>query len=63
MKQYRVEINLCGYATIFAKDDKEAQEKTKNLSSNEFNWEPFSQEVLDDALIYLENEETQTEGD
>ena len=51
MKTYYVNITLNGYAMVQGDSKKEALEKAKQLTEADFNFEPFSREILDDATI------------
>lgn len=54
MKTYYVNITLNGYAMVQGDSKQEALEKAKQLTEADFNFEPFSQEILDDATILNE---------
>lgn len=51
MKRYHMCISMNGYADIDANSEEEAKAKVLELSYEDFDWESFSQEVLEDACI------------
>lgn len=50
---YNVFVTLTGVARVEANSEEEARQK---VNKNDFNFEPFNQEVIDDAEIYPESD-------
>lgn len=51
MKEYRICVTISGYASVQAESEEEAIRAAMNLGKNDFDWEPFNREVIEDAEI------------
>lgn len=51
MEFARVSITISGYAVVPGKTNEEILENTKKLGKTDFDWEPVTLDVLEDASI------------
>ena len=51
MKNYRICINVSGYASVQASSEAAALEKAKALTQSDFDFESVNNDVLSDAVV------------
>lgn len=51
MKNFSVSVCRWGHACIEAETENEAYDIAKTLDKNDFDWEPFYEDILEDAII------------